>query len=82
MSEIATIYLTLVDENVDVRRPVRARHIQGNVYLILEQPYDRNIERWAFEPGDIVICEAVSSDDGVIFVATGLASEPQRGPTG
>jgi hypothetical protein len=74
MSGITTIYLSLADENVDVRRPVQAKHIDGNVYLILEQSYDRDIERWEFEPGDRVVCEPVETADGRVLAAVRLAS--------
>ena len=41
MSGTATIYLSLLDEGVDVRPPVQAEHIDGKVYLIVNQPYER-----------------------------------------
>jgi len=44
MSQSEEIYVALIDESVDVWRPVRAKHIGGNVYRIVEQPYDREIE--------------------------------------
>ena len=67
------IYLKLLDEGVDAWRPARAEHLQGNVYRIIDQPYDRGTENWQFEPGDEVICELVDSSDGQILAATGLA---------
>ena len=74
MSGITTIFLNLSDENVDVRRPVQAQHIDGDVYLILNQPYDRDIERWQFEPGDRVVCESVVTSEGRVLAAVRLAS--------
>lgn len=73
MSGTATIYLSLLDENVDVRRPVQAEHIGGDVYLIVSQPYDRDVERWAFEPGARVICEPVDTSEGRVLAAVRLA---------
>jgi hypothetical protein len=58
------IYLNLVGENVDVRRPVPAEHVDGNVYRMVNQPYDRNVERWQFEPRARVICEPVDTSEG------------------
>jgi hypothetical protein len=67
------IFVKLLDEGVDVWRPVRAEHIQGNVYKIVDQPYDREDESWQFEPGDEVICEMVELSASDILAATRLA---------
>ncbi len=67
------IFVKLLGEGVDVWRPVRAEHLQGNVYRIIDQPYDREIENWQFEPGDDVICEMVDSSEGRILAANDLA---------
>lgn len=74
MNGTTTIYLSLLDEHVDVRRPVQAEHIDGNVYLIVNQPYDRDVERWAFEPGDRVVCEPVETREGRVLAAVRLAT--------
>lgn len=58
MSEQTTIMVRLVEEGVEVFRPVFARHVRGDVYLITDQPYDHESERWEFEPGSEVICES------------------------
>lgn len=71
---VTTIYLNLLDENVSVRRSVQAEHVNGNVYLILDQPYDRDVERWEFEPGDRVVCESVEASEGCVLTAVRLAS--------
>ena len=70
MTDIAQIYVALLDEGVDVWRPVQAEHLSGNTYRILDQPYDRSIESWEFEPGDVVLCEMVESSNGRILAAT------------
>ncbi len=72
--EITTIYLSLLDESVEVRRPVQAEHIDGNIYLIVDQPYDRDVERWAFEPGARVVCEPADTSEGRVLAAVRLAS--------
>ncbi|GAA5124721.1 hypothetical protein GCM10023339_46670 [Alloalcanivorax gelatiniphagus] len=55
-------------------RPVVAQQQRDSVYRILDQPYDRVLEHWQFEPGDDVICEARDLDDGPVLVATALAA--------
>lgn len=70
MSGLTEIFVSLLDEGVDVRRPVQAEHIHDNVYRIVDQPYDRGIETWQFEPGDEVVCEPTESSDGRILAAT------------
>jgi hypothetical protein len=69
------IFVRLLDENVDVWRPVHAEHISGNRYRIADQPYDRHVEAWQFEPGQTVHCEMVDSDDGRILAATRVAQD-------
>jgi hypothetical protein len=74
------IFVRLLDEGVDVWRPVVSEHIHDNVYRIADQPYDRNIETWEFAPGDEVIAEVIDSDDGPFLVAVGRPSpEVQAG---
>lgn len=63
------IYVALLDEGVEVWRPIDAERVHDHVYRIAEQPYDRDSERWEFEPGDEVICSHVEADDGVIMAA-------------
>jgi len=63
------IFVSLLDEGVDVWRPVLAEQVGGTVYRICEQPYDRDTEAWQFEPGSLVVCEQVNTDDGSILAA-------------
>ena len=70
MSNSTEIFVSLLDEAVDVWRPVQAEHIQGEVYRIIDQPYDREIETWQFEPGDEVVCKLTDASDGQILAAT------------
>ena len=51
------IYVRLLGECVDVWRPVQATPIERDVYRILEQTYDRDLEEWEFEPGEVVECQ-------------------------
>lgn len=70
MSHNAQVYVALLNEGVDVWRPVEAEHLRDNVYRILSQPYDRTVELWQFEPGDVVICGMIDSNNGRILAAT------------
>ncbi len=65
----AEVYVALLDEAVEAWRPVRAERIGDNTYRILIQPYDRSIESWEFEPGDVVLCETVDVAGGRILAA-------------
>lgn len=69
MSENEEIFVRLLDEAVEVWRPVQARNLGSDRYLILEQPYNREIERWEFEPGDKVSCAMVPAEGGEILAA-------------
>ena len=64
------IFIRLLHERVDVWRPVRAEHLHDDVYKIVNQLYDREIETWQFGPGDEVVCELIDSSDGRILAAT------------
>ena len=75
MTNIADIYVALLDEGVDVWKPIQAERLSDNMYRIVGQPYDRTIEKWQFEPGDMVVCEMIESSDGRILAATKKASE-------
>jgi hypothetical protein len=75
MTGIKKIYVGLLNEGIDVWRPVKAEHLGGNVYRIVGQPYDREIESWQFEPGDVVICEMIESSEERILAATRKAPD-------
>jgi hypothetical protein len=49
--------------------------LNGDIYRIVNQPYDRTTELWKFEPGDKVVCEQIKSSDGWILVATKKAED-------
>ncbi len=70
MTVTKKIYVALLNEGVDVWRPMRAEHLGGNVYRIVAQPYNREIESWQFEPGDEVVCEMIESGKERILAAT------------
>jgi hypothetical protein len=70
----AEVFVRLPDEPVLVWRPVRAVHLAGDLYVIADQPYDRSVERWEFEPGERVVCRLVDSEDGPILAASSGAA--------
>lgn len=63
------IYVRLPGESVDVLRPVTAQRRGGSTFKILDQPYDRNVERWEFEPREIVLCEPRRFEGEPVMVA-------------
>lgn len=74
MSNTVKIYVSLLDDGLEVWRPVQAEHLHDNVYRIATQPYDRAAESWEYEPGDVVLCEDVESEDRLIVAATRRAT--------
>ena len=74
-----TIYVCLLDEGVDVWRPVKARRLSSGAYLILEQDYDRSTETWQFEPGAVVTCRLKERNGRKITIATAAAHEAASG---
>jgi hypothetical protein len=52
-----TIYVALLDEGVDVWRPIQARHISSDIYLIESVNMNPSLEKWEFDTGDYVKCE-------------------------
>jgi hypothetical protein len=74
MTGDSEIYVKLLGENVEVWRPVQAEHLRDDIYLVLDQPYDRDSETWQFGPGSEVICKPVESSEGPILGATKLHS--------
>jgi hypothetical protein len=79
MSKRDTIYVALLDEGIDVWRPVEAQKVAPDSYLIVDQDYDPRIERWEFEPGAIVRCHKESRDGREILVATEKARQSAAG---
>jgi len=72
MNGLTQVYVGLLDEGVDVWRPVQAEHLHDNIYRIVDQLYDRGSETWQFEPGSEVVCEMTEASDGPILAAVRL----------
>jgi hypothetical protein len=63
----------LLNEGVDVWRPVAARRISGDTYLIADQDYDRDAETWKLEPGTAARCRKEQREGRQILVAKEMA---------
>ncbi len=74
MTADSSIYVMLVNEGIDVWRPVDADKIDDNVFRIREQPYDRDDEKWEFEPGAVVECRPSTKGGKEVLVAYRLFS--------
>ncbi len=63
------IYVKLLNEDIDVWRPAKAKHIEKNIYYLLAQEYDTDIETWEFKPNTKVRCEEVMREHKNILIA-------------
>ena len=79
MSKRDTIYVALLDEGIDVWRPVEAQRLLPDTWLIVDQDYDPGTERWEFEPGTAVSCRREHCDARQILIATGAARQSATG---
>ena len=64
------IYVALLNEGVEVWRPVDAERISSHTYRILgNEDYEPSFEEWEFTPGTVVVCETRKTSDGIILAA-------------
>ena len=68
-----TIYVALLDEGVNVWRPVAAEQLPTGNFRILLGEVNPEIERWEFPPGSVVRCESRKLSEGVTLVAVAQA---------
>lgn len=71
-SQFTTVYVALLNEGVDVWRPVEGLAVDGGYQLIAPHDYDPSLEDWAYPPGSNVRCEMKQLSGGNVLVATGL----------
>lgn len=72
---IKEIFVALLNEEIDVWKPVKAEYLGGNRYKLCQiYDYDPNIEQWEFSPGTIVECEIKKVQDGEILAAVRMAA--------
>jgi hypothetical protein len=69
-----TIYVALLDEGVDVWRPVEAEELRDSVYRIISENPNAEDERWEFPPRAIVRCEWRALSEGPCLVAVARAA--------
>ena len=55
VTNMATIYMPLLNEGTDVWRPVEATHLEADSFRV-EGPVPED-EEWMFAPGSLVRCE-------------------------
>ena len=56
MTDLTKIYVHLEDEGTEVWRPVDAKRIEADLYLITEETLVPDEESWQFQPGTVVRC--------------------------
>jgi hypothetical protein len=71
--DLATIYVALLDEGVDVWRPVLAERISLDCFRITGVNADPEDEHWEFQTGDVVRCEFRQLSEGKRLVAVEVA---------
>jgi hypothetical protein len=73
------INIALMDEGLNVWRPVPALRLQGDTYVVLRpDDYDPTVESWQFPPGTLVICEQKQLSDGIVPVAMRQTQDARR----
>jgi hypothetical protein len=60
-----TIHVRLLDEAIPVWRPVKAKRLRGNTFLIVEQEVP-DFEEWEFLPSMVVQTE-IAESDGTLY---------------
>lgn len=66
------MYYTRKDGSPSSRK-VQATHIEGNIFLIDRQPYDRAMETWEFPPGTRVKCNRIIMGNEPVYFAVARA---------
>ena len=74
-TDMVTLHVRLLDEGVDVWRPVRAVQLSESTYQIAGDPVPAD-ETWSFQPGEIVVAEhrhTVGPDAALTAVALAVS---------
>lgn len=78
-TDIETIYVKLLDEDVDVFRPVIAiRQKEGRYRILPVSDYQALDERWEFDPGAEVVCRHEVKEGQNVLIATMLANSQPK----
>jgi len=68
------VFVQLLNESVEVYRPVSAEHVHDNVYCPgITHDYHSGEENWEFPPGALVECTTRVLDRGPALVAIRIA---------
>jgi hypothetical protein len=59
---VRKLYVRLLDEGIDVWRPIRGVHLSDDVYRIVSEPMES--EHWEFPSGSVVRCRPQFFPDG------------------
>jgi hypothetical protein len=70
-----TIYVALLDEGVEVWRPVQALRRAGDLFQIVSKN-DSETETWEFPSGALVRCVEKQLQDGLRIVAVEMVPSP------
>lgn len=73
---LLTIMMPLLDEGIDVWRPVEAEVLPNGQYRIVAENQSPDVERWAFTTGQVVSCAEREFDGEMRLVAVPLSDEP------
>jgi hypothetical protein len=68
-AQTMTVYVSLLDEGVDVWRPVSAEQVGEDTYRIIGEAPDPDDEKWEFLPGQLVRCRMQQLYEGEFLVA-------------
>lgn len=74
-AHIITVFVSLLEEGVDVWRPVSAEHVRDDTYRIVGEPPDPANEKWKFLPGELVRCRQQALSGGSSLVAYEAVSD-------
>lgn len=68
---MSTVYVHLLNEGIDIYRPVEAVVLDESVRLVAPPDYDPEDEEWEFEPGSVVRMEgrALGGEDVSLAVS-------------
>ena len=71
-TDSAEVHVRILDEAVDVWRPVKAHAVSDHVFRLSDAAAPAG-ERWAFAPGDEVVVERRTDGDEEILIAVARA---------
>jgi len=75
---VVTVMVPLLDEGVEVWRPVHAEALPHGRYRIVTENSNPEDERWAFSTGEVVRCEERELEGQCALVAVRIERPQQR----